>query len=183
VDGGEQHYAMGWNVNTVDGIPIVYHAGDTGHFNSTITLMPDRNAGFVLLANASGFEESDLLAQVSVGLFSLLNGKSPAPISVPFMNRFLYWAILLTPLLQVLGILLVWRKRQSIRGWRVFLIVILNLAVVFILLGFSQLIPFPLASMLVFFPELGYSLIAITILGIGWSVAYTVMYLRMRRTK
>ncbi len=28
--GGDQHYAMGWNVSTVDGIPTIWHNGDAG---------------------------------------------------------------------------------------------------------------------------------------------------------
>jgi hypothetical protein len=37
--------------------------------------------------------------------------------------------------------------------------------------------------MLVFFPELGYGLIAIAVIGIGWSVIYAAMNLRMRGSK
>ena len=43
--GGDEHYAMGWIVGTVDGIPIVQHNGDTGHFHSVVILMPDRGLG------------------------------------------------------------------------------------------------------------------------------------------
>ena len=61
------------------------------------------------------------------------------------------------------------------------LTVILNLAIVFFLLGLSQLVPFPLPSMIVFFAEVGYGLIAVATLGIGWSVVYTAMSLMVRR--
>ena len=60
------------------------------------------------------------------------------------------------------------------------LAVILNLAVVFVLFRVSlQIITLP--SMLVYYPELGYSLIVIATLGIGWSVIYAAMNLRMAR--
>ena len=179
----DKHYAMGWGVYTVDGIPIVSHTGDDGHMHSVVMLMPDRDSGFVLLANASGFEQKDQVDGIAVGVFFLLNGKTPTPVALPFSSRILYWSILLTPLLQVLGIVLVWRKRQSAKGWGVLLTVGLNLAVVAFLFGFAQLIPFPFPSLLVFFPDVGYGLVVVATLGIGWSVNYTAMNLRMRRAK
>ena len=149
-----------------------------------VLLMPERDAGFVLLADASGYEQMPQIEGVAVGLFNMLNGKPAAPIpSLPFGPRFFYWAIPLIPLLQILGILLAWRKRQSIKGWSVLLTVILNLAAILLMFGLSQLVPFPLPSMLVYFPEVGYGLILIAALGIGWSVIYTAMYLRARRAK
>jgi len=178
---GDQHYAMGWNVSTVDGIPLVFHPGDAGRNHAIVILMPDRNSGYVLLANASGFEQADQVDQIAANIFFMGNGKPPTPVSLPFMMMFLHWSILLTPMLQIIGIFLVWRKRQDIKGWGVLLIVVLNLVVVFGMLGFSQLIPFPLHSMVVFFPDIGYGLIAIVALGIGWSVIYIAMYLRRRR--
>ncbi len=180
---GDRHYAMGWGVYAVEGISVAYHSGDDGHMHSVVMLMPDRDSGFVLLANASGFEQKDQVDGIAVGVFFLLNGKTPTPVALPFSSRILYWSILLTPLLQIIGISFVWRKRQGTKGWGVLLTVILNLAVVFGLLGLSQLIPFPLPSLLVFFPDVGYGLIVVATLGIGWSVIYTVMYLRARRSK
>ena len=175
---------MGWFVGVQDGITFVNHNGDTGQYHSFVMLMPERDSGFVLLANASGYEQLDQVDQIARGVLFMLNGKPPAPISSPPISyRFLYWAILLTPLLQILGIVLALRKRQRIKGWHVLLTVVLNLGAVFLLFGLSQLIPFPLPSMLVFFPELGYGLIAVAALGIGWSVIYTAMYLRARRAK
>ena len=104
------------------------------------------------------------------------------PISPPIGTRFQYWALLLTPFLPILGIVLVWRKRQRIKGWGVLLATILSLAVVSFLLKLA-LTRTTLPSMLVFHPELGYSLIAVSTLGIGCRVIYTAMYLRMRRSE
>ncbi|MCC6191861.1 MAG: hypothetical protein IT318_22765 [Anaerolineales bacterium] len=144
--------------------------------------MPEQDAGFILLANASGFEQLDQVDQIAMNVYSLLNGNPPAPISLPFMSIFLHWSILLTPLLQVLGIVLVWRKRQVIKGWGVILTVVLNIAVVLLRLGLSQLIPFPLPSLLVFFPDIGWGMVAVATLGIGWSVIYTTLTLMGRRS-
>jgi hypothetical protein len=144
--------------------------------------MPDRGSAIVMLANASGFEQMQQVDDLGVGVFFMLNGKPAAPVSVPFLTRFLYWATLLTPVLQILGILLVWRRRQRMRVWGVLLTVILNLAVVFFILSRSQN-RMPLPSLVVFFPELGHVSIAVIVLGIGWSVIYTAMYLMRRRSE
>jgi CubicO group peptidase (beta-lactamase class C family) len=180
----EKYYAMGWNAGTVDGIPAVWHGGDVGNFRSFVLLMPDRESGFALLANATGYEQMSKVEQVAAGVFSMLNGKPAAPISsLPLGPRFFYWAIPVTLLLQIIGIVLAWRNRQRIRGWGVLLTAVLNLGAILLLFGLSRLIPFPIDSMLVYFPEIGYGLIAVVVLGIGWSVIYTVMYLRIRRSK
>jgi hypothetical protein len=110
----------------------------------------------------------------------LYDKPSSGPISPSIGTRLQYWALLLTPLLQMLGIALVWRNRQRIKGWGVLLTVILNLAVVVSLFR-VVLIRITLPSMLVFHPELGYVLIAIAALGIGWSVVYAAINLWAQR--
>jgi len=181
--GGESYWAIGWDTVTIDERSIVYRLGDTGHFHADLFLLPDRDVGFSLLSNASGFEQTEQIDQIALGVLNMLNNKPAVPVFANFMNSFLYWFILLTPILQILGIILAWRKHQSIRGWGVFLTVILNLALFFLLLGFSQLIPFPLPSMLVMYPELGYGLVAVAVIGIGWCVIFTAMSLMGRRAK
>lgn len=180
---GGAYFALGWNAGRWEGMPIVWRLGDTGHFHADIFVIPERGSALVLLANASGFVQSNQADTVAIGVLNLMSGKPATPVSMPIGQRFLYWAVLLTPFLQILGILFVWRKRQRITGWGVLLTVIVNLAVVFLLLAFAQKIPFPLPSMLKFFPEVGYGLIAVVALGIGWSVVYTAMNLRARRLK
>jgi CubicO group peptidase (beta-lactamase class C family) len=180
--GGDKYYAMGWEVGTLDGMSAIWHTGDDSRIHSVIILMPERGSGAILLANATGFEQQSQVDDTAVGVFLMLNGKPAAPVSLPIGLRLQYWALLLTPLLQILGILLVWRNRQRIKGWGVLLTVILNLAVVILLFRLAlQIITLP--SMLVFYPEIGYGLIVIATLGIGWSVIYTGMNLATRRTE
>jgi hypothetical protein len=61
-------------------------------------------------------------------------------------------------------------------------VIILNLALVSFILILAQNVPTTLRSMLAWYPELASALIAVTALGIGWSVAYTVMFLRRPRS-
>lgn len=178
----ENYSALGWNVATWDGIPTVWHNGDTGRAHSMAILMPDRGSAVVLLSNASGFVQITQVDQIAKGVVNLLNGKPPSPVSLPFLLQLTYWTILLTPLLQILGIVLVWRSRKRAGIRRVVLTVIANLGVVLLLFGLSQLIPFPLPSLLVFYPELGVGLIAVATLGVGWSVIYTAMSLAARQS-
>ena len=179
---GEGYYAMGWASGTKDGVTLVNHNGDTGNFHTFIILMPEQSSGIVLLANASGFEQSKsgVVDRIAWGIFNIVNDKPAEPVSVPFIMHFLYWSILLIPVLQILGIAFVWRKREQMKIWGVVLTVILNLAVALSLLGYAQ-IEMPLRSLLVVNPELGYIAIAAAALGIGWSIVITVMYLRIRR--
>jgi len=179
--GGDKHYAMGWEVGTLDGMSAIWHTGDDSRIHSVIILMPDRGSGVILLANATGFVQQSQVDDIAVGAFLMLNGKAAARVSLPIGLRLQYWALLLTPLLQILGILLVWRNRQRIKGWGVLLTVILNLGVVLLLFRISLQI-ITLSSMLVFYPEIGYGLVAIATLGIGWSVIYAAMNLRTRRS-
>jgi hypothetical protein len=181
VPGRDAHYAMGWGAVTWEGHPTLFHSGDVFNFHSVIMLLPDDDLGFVLLVNASGFEQLGQVDEIAQGVLKLLfDGPAPGPISAPIMTRFLYWAIVLTPFLQILGIVFGWRRRMRRGRWTLVLTVVLNLVAVVSLFGLSQLIPFPLPSLVAVFPELGYGLIAVATLGIGWSVIYTVMHLRAR---
>ncbi len=180
--GGGQYYAMGWNVGTVEGISYLVHAGDAGRNHAIVILMPDRNSGLVLLANASGFVQSEQVNDMGREVFNMLTGKPAAPVTLPLSFRLQYWGLLLTPLLQILGIAFVWRKRQHINAFGLLLTVILNLAVVFSLFEFS-LGRMPLPSMLVFDPDVGYALVIIAALGIGWSMTFAMMFLMRQKLK
>ncbi len=70
------------------------------------------------------------------------------------------------------------------RGRRTLILTVaLNLGAVVSLFGLAQLIPFPFPSLVAVYPELGYGLIAVATLGIGWSVIYTAMRLQARRSE
>jgi len=182
--GGDQHYAMGWVVDTADGTPVIQHTGDIGTFHSVAVLMPDRGSGFILLANASGFEQVGQVDGIAVGVFNLLNGKAPAPVSLPINVRFLYWAVLLTPVLMIPGIAYSWRRWRNKGVGHILLVVVLYSGVALLwLIVVPRLTESPFSSIRFIHPELGYAVLASAVLGIGWSVIYTVMNLRARRAK
>jgi hypothetical protein len=185
--GSDRHYAMGWAVGPLDGIPTVSHTGDVGTFSSAVLLMPDRGSGFVLLANASGFEQLWQLGGIAKGAFSLLNGEPPAPVSWPFGPCFLYWAVLLTPLLQIIGVAAGWRHWRNRGLGQILSIVVLYVAIPLLwLFVIPSVMKAPIWSGLdvnISHPELAYGLLASAILGIGWSAIYTAMNLRTQRAR
>jgi uncharacterized membrane-anchored protein len=167
----------------VDGTPLVWHAGDDGRNSSIVVQMPDSASAVIVLSNISGFEHLTQANGVARGVMNLLNGEPPASVTLAFRLRFLYWTTLLAPVVQILSIAFVWWKRQRIKTWGALLVVVLNLALVIFILVLSQNIPTTLRSMLVWYPELAYALIVVPVLGVGWSIVYTAMRLRMRRSR
>jgi len=101
------------------------------------------------------------------------------PIALPIGLRLQYWGLLMTPLLQILGMVFVWRKRHSLKPWSTVLAVVLNLAVVFVLYTVSLTI-ITLPSMMKFYPDLGYGLVVIAILGMIASVGSPLIYIKNR---
>ena len=174
------YWGMGWDVGTLEDWQIASKVGDTGTFHAAMLLVPEINLSVILLANASGFSQMQSYAvdQIAIGVLNILNGLPASPASIPFIMNFLYWLILLTPVLQIAGAVVVWVKHQQIKLWGAGLIIILNIVVVFAIL-FSAQMHMPLASLAVFNPEVGYAAIGCAVIGIGWSVVYTVISLRM----
>jgi hypothetical protein len=150
-----------------------------------VILIPERGSGIVLLANASGFEQNPQINQIAEGVVSLLNGKPPAAVSPPIHYRFLYWTILLTPLLMILGIAYSWRYWRNKGAGHIFLVTLLYGGVALLwLFGVPLVIGQPIWSGMRFLiPELAYGLIVGAAIGICWSGIYTVMSLGARRAK
>jgi hypothetical protein len=182
--GGNQHYAMGWVVDSADGKPVLLHTGDIGNFHSAFILIPDRGLGFILLANASGFEQLGQVDGIAVGVFNLLNGNVPAPVSVPINIRFLYWAVLLTPLLMIIGIVYSWRRWRAKGIGYILLVALLYGGVALLwLIVVPHLTESPFSTIRFVHPDLAYAMLASAVLGIGWAVIYTAMNLMARRSK
>jgi CubicO group peptidase (beta-lactamase class C family) len=175
-------YAMGWYAGALDGMPVTWHAGDDGRNSAIVIMMPDSASAVVLLSNISGFERLSQVNPVAKGVINLLEGDPAAPATPVFRLRFLYWVTLLAPVVQILGIVFVWRWRYQMKNWVAVLVVMLNLALVTLVLILAQNIPTTLSSMLVWFPELAYALIIVTVLGISWCIVFTAMRWRRRRS-
>ncbi len=102
-----------------------------------------------------------------------------------FGEGIVYWTVLLTPLFMILGIAYSWRYWRNKRVGHILLTVILYGTVALLwLFGVPLVIESPIwPGIRNSFPELAYGLIAGATLGIGWSVTYTAMNLRVRKSK
>ena len=63
-------YGYGWRLTDVDGTSKVSHTGTLAGMYSVVTLLPDKNAGFVILINADADEARTVLNQVLVKYFT-----------------------------------------------------------------------------------------------------------------
>lgn len=179
------HYGMGWAAGSFEDEPMIRHNGELGNYHSTAFMLPSSRLGLVVLANASGFEQLSQVDEIGSNVLRLLKGKSPTPVSLPFGMRALYWTILLLPWLLAGGAvygLMRWYGGLSLAGWQAWAVVPVYLAVAwFSLFKLPGLIPFPLSSMRMWYPELAYALVANGILGIGWSVASVALMMLQRK--
>jgi CubicO group peptidase (beta-lactamase class C family) len=189
------YYGMGWVIGPINGTPAIWHNGDTGRYHAMLIMAPERGTGIVLLANASGLEYLVAVDDIAKGVLSLLNNQPPPASSMAHLFRTLYWIILLTPLLLLIGIVKGWRRWRrgdiaAVRNrshdrrkpiWRMLLVVILNLAVaLFFLFGMPLLTGLPISTFRILYPDLGYALIVGILIGIAWSGVYTALVLLAR---
>ncbi len=63
-------YGYGWRISDVDGVLRVAHTGTLSGAYSAVTLLPDKNGGFVFMINGEGSEARVVLNEVLVKLFT-----------------------------------------------------------------------------------------------------------------
>jgi len=108
-------YTMGWIDDEMDGVPVVWHNGDTGDFHATMILVPESEWGVVVLLNGSNSQGSlDTPAfGVVAGLVRVEPPPSPGPFQDPIMITF--FVVLAVGVLQVFGVV---RSVVLVRRWR-----------------------------------------------------------------
>lgn len=181
------YYAMGWVNGPTGGTPAIWHDGADGRYYAIVILMPDSDSGIILLANAIGFAQVTQGSEIALNVLNLLNGQPAAAASGSFGPPFLYWAIMLSPLLMVLGIVLIWRYWQGKGVLHTLLVVLLYGGTALLwLVVMRNILQSPIWSGLkvnIASPDLAYALLASTVLGFGWSIVYTLMNLRVWRAE
>lgn len=63
-------YGYGWRLSDVDGVLRVAHTGTLSGAYSAVTLLPEKNSGFVFMINGEGSEARIVLNEVLVKLFT-----------------------------------------------------------------------------------------------------------------
>jgi CubicO group peptidase (beta-lactamase class C family) len=179
-------YGMGWFVGPVNGIPAVFHQGETFNYHANIVLMPERHQGVVLLLNAENSADLFMrgrMGAISEGVASLLAGRKPAA-APSNTGVFLLYAFLLGAIvLQARGMI---RSAAALRRRRVpagrfgpksrtGLALARNLGWAgFALVLVPKQMGLPLSILAQGLPDLAYILIASGVTALGWSVVRTV---------
>ncbi len=179
-------YGMGWFIGPVNGIPAVFHQGETFNYHANIVLIPGSHQGVVVLMNAENSLDLFLrgrMGSVSEGVASLLEGQEP-PSPPSNIGIFIVYAALFGLIvLQVGGMI---RSAAALRhrrvptgrfGWksRTGLALALNLAwAVLVLVLLPKQFGVPLLTLAQGLPDLAYVLLVSGVVALGWGVVRTV---------
>ena len=171
-------YGMGWFVGPVNGIPAVFHQGETFNYHANIVLMPQNRDGVVVLMNAENSVDLFIrgrMGTIAEGVASLLEGKQP-PAPPPGAGIFVAYAALLGVIaLQVGGMfrsrLLLRRRVPTGRfGWksRTALAFVLNLGwALLVLVLLPKQFGLPLPTLAQGLPDFAYVLLASGFVALG----------------
>ncbi|MGZ8769314.1 serine hydrolase domain-containing protein, partial [Aeromicrobium sp.] len=179
-------YGMGWFVGPVNGIPAVFHQGETFTFHTNIVLMPESGQGVVVLMNAEN--SLDLFVRgrmgtVAEGVASLLEGDEPPPppsrlpIFVVYAVLFGIVVLQISGMIRLAGAL---RRRRVPAGrlgpkLRMAGALALNLVwAFFVLVLVPKQLGVPLLTLAEGLPDLAYILFVSGVVALGWGVARTV---------
>lgn len=174
---GKGHYAMGWAVDTFNGLPVVYHTGDTGVFSSEFTLDLQNRRAVVLLTNGSNWLTSPYTQEISSGVINMLAGRAPRnDATIHTMAWLILAAVFAVPVLLLLVLVLLWRtgRPRSITG-RVITVLIYGAAAVGLMYVLPrEVIGVPLTELVVSLPDMG---VAALLTGV---VALAALFLALR---
>ncbi len=188
-------YGMGWFVGPVNGIPAVFHQGETFNFHANIVLIPESRRGVVVLMNAENSEDLFLrgrMGTVAEGVASLAQGQEP-PSPPSNIGVFLIYAVVFGVLmLQAAGMIrsaMAFRRGRVSRGWfgpgwHIGLGLVLNLAwALLVLVLLPKQFGLPLLILAQGLPDLAYPLLVSGGVAIGWAILRTVWaYLVLRKS-
>jgi len=194
----ETFYAMGWEVETVDGLTTISHNGDHGNFHADISLTSD-GWGVVMMTNVNGLLMSGRAGGITTGVISLLRGQQPPANEGVLIFRVIIMVIMGIVALQIIGMvsslvtLRRWfRNSQQDRrphglwrvGWQVVLPFVVNL-----LLGFVITVSFPaffglsLQAFVFLYPDLGYTMVMSGVVAFVWVIRTVLAYFALRGGK
>jgi len=179
-------YGMGWFIGPVNGIPAVFHQGETFNYHANIVLIPGSQRGVVVLMNAENSLDLFLrgrMGTVSEGVASLLEGREP-PSPPSNTGIFIAYAALLGVIVLQVGVMI--RSAAALRrrrvptgrfGWKartaVALALNLGLALLVLVLLPKQF-GVPLLTLAQGLPDLAYVLLVSGVVALGWGILRTV---------
>ena len=166
-------YGMGWAIRC-SGEPSIWHGGDTANFHSDLTLLPAHHLGVVVLMNVNGNLSIATNAQgvIVQGVQQLLLGQQP-PEESGFQSRYMLFdaALFTCSLLAIWSLVRLLRPRnQPPRRDSLSALTGLALPLLWemalplgLFIGFPSLAQISWPLTLLFFPDLGYWLLALCV--------------------
>jgi CubicO group peptidase (beta-lactamase class C family) len=167
-------YGMGWVISS-SGEPSIWHGGDTANFHSDMITLPAKRLGVVVLMNVNGNLAMTTNAQgiIAQGVQRLLLGQQP-PAGSGFWPRYLVFdaALILCSALVIWSLVRLLRRRNHpLRRRPLSVLVGLVLPVlwevglpVWLLISFPSVAQASWPLILLYFPDLGYWLLALCII-------------------
>jgi CubicO group peptidase (beta-lactamase class C family) len=114
-------YGMGWVTESLNGVPVLSHCGDTANFHADMVIIPEGQWGIIALVNANNALVGRVEAvgklgtwRIAAGVAGLLMGRQP-PAS-KFDARMFY--VTLNMLMAMLSALRIWSLMRLLRDWR-----------------------------------------------------------------
>ena len=200
----DEAYAMDWGHMTLDEERLITKGGDLADFKTQVVLIPDAHGAVITLMNTNdslGTTLGDLrMPFIPIGVTRILLGKEVPPAPTSSMPAIYRGVPALIVVLLLLGILLSafsirrWRKlpAQRPRGfwktsWHVAVPFVVYLALGLVaVLAVPRVFGIPLSFMRYMYPDFGYALQDIGVIGIGWSLVWLALSIdelrRARRT-
>jgi len=193
----ESFYAMGCEVETVDGITTVSHNGDHGNFHADMSLTSD-GWGIVMMTNVNGLLIAGRPGGITTGVISLLRGQQPPANEGVLVVRVIILSIMSIVALQIIG--MVWslvtlrrwfrnsqpdrRPRGWLRvGWHVVLPLVVNLFLAFmIIVGFPVVVGagVSLQGFVFAYPDLGYTMVMSGVIAFIWIIRTALAFFALR---
>ena len=194
----EMFYAMGWEVETVDGLPTLSHNGDHGNFHADMSLTSD-GWGVVMMTNANGLLIAGRPGGITKGVISLLRGQQPPANEGVVVFRVIILGIMGIVALQIIG--MIWslvtlrrwfRNSQPDRrprgwrrvGWQVVLPLVVNLLLgLVITVGVPAFFGVSLQGFVFVYPDLGYTMVTSGLIAFVWIIRTVLAYFALRGAK
>jgi hypothetical protein len=187
---------MGWFVGPVNGIPAVFHQGETFTYHANVVLVPRNKQGVIVLMNAEN--SLDLftrgrMATVAEGVVSLLQGQEPPspPSRLPiFVAYALVLAVIAVQLGGMIRSVAALRRGRAPRGrlgpwWHLggSLLVNMGWAVLILVIVPQKLLGLPLLVLAEGLPDLAYLLLVSGFVALVWGIGRTLWAFLALRTE
>jgi CubicO group peptidase (beta-lactamase class C family) len=193
----ETFYAMGWEVETVNGLTTLSHNGDHGNFHADMSLTSD-GWGVVMMTNVNGLLIAGRPGGITTGVISLLRGQQPPANEGVIIFRVIVLGIMSIVALQLIGMvrsLLTLRRwfrtsqpdqlpRGWLRvGWRVVLPLMVNLFLAFVIIVVFPVIVgagVTLQGLVFAYPDLGYTMVISGVIAFVWIIRTVLAYFALQ---